>query len=741
MGYSYGKNRYFESESEDEMQDHGEPKSSGHNVSFESKNKTSFFEFFQQDDHNGAISESEQPFEKEKPNRPSRHRSTKSQTLMQPLILTSEGGSSLVMRHERFKNVISNSIRPCLSVLENTKFLERFRYLLVSSQLLDKQLSVYTMTKRLRNQNAASNKTKTFRLYKNICSCIPVIERRYWIGGGGCIIVIVVLLSWAVKANRNGLLQPGTPQHAMALIVITFGIALFLFAHSRRRVLRNLRTRILANTALFVENSQYFDMAVTKCISTIREGELMSRGYRPDLTSDNSNILKGLGVTMSRIAPPASRIENSATARNGLVMGKHLRSSVSAGLYLSTSACLNAVQEVLPFCNRADLEKYLEIYELDISVISEFGWERVGSDGAHANDKFEEFIERSLNVPRDEFYGSTGATASLQKIKFDLFKLHFLRRLFICCLLSVPTSGSCSRGPEIESWYSVDLHLETCSNLMNQLSVTLNPNRIMRSIGLDDPNKPHKQTEDVGLSEGVWQQQVRSLNHISSTLQHIEARMEILKDSSMSIINSASSTKEVQKHIDDHEDRNAEIYGIISNENEFQEVEDDFERNFDLIGNDIKALLSLWESGKKEFSEAIKTRRAGVNNPLSALSTETDKNGFYEDAFSPTITEPDLLATSATLTSTGSAIKNLDFVSHHRRQSSEWTSFSGATVLEGVSEHPRGKQQPSMVSRQERIQKMKQERVIEQERRAVLEERNNLVVELDSVLDYRRRLT
>lgn len=549
-------------------------------------------------------------------------------------------------------------------------------------------------------------------------------------------IIMVILIAWAVKFNKYGLLR-GTPQYTTALIVISFGISIFLFAYSRKRLLRNLRVRVLFNTSQFLESSQAFDMALTKCLSTIREAELLSRGYRPDLVD---NDLDGLGLAVPEA--PAGRIENSAS-NDGVIMGKHLRSSVSAGLYLCTSTCLNAIQEILPFCNESDLEKYLNIYEIDLTDLEEFGWATVSNS---ASDGFYDYIQRSLNVPREDFYGANGATAPLQKIKMDLFKLHFLRRLLICCLLSIPTTGKYS-AKEVESWHTVELHLEQISNLMQQLSKTLTPNRIISSIGASDKQPPSK---EIVLSES-WQKQVRSLNHISSTLQHIEARMEMLRDSSLSMINSSNAC---EKQFSENDE---EIYGSLLDEKDLRVVEDDFERTFELIGDDIKSLLSLWETGKKNLSQGIRMRRANSSVYDGAPESVNNDDDFYDQdqntmmSLSPTSNgRASGLSITSTLASgkgsnssrAGVTIgKDLNFLIHHRRQSSEFSSFSGATVLEGMSEQGglRRKQLLSTMSRQERVKKMQEERTIEEQRRSVLMQRNNFVEELGSVLDYRRR--
>lgn len=653
----------------------------------------------------------------------SRHRARKSQTAMQPLLLSSEG-SALLMRQERFTYLVQASLFPELTKLENARFLERFRYALVSSPLLDKQLLGYTA-------KLMKPTGKGHRVQKSLseCNCEKKQhEKKYWTSSG-CVIVVVVLLTYAIKESKYGLV-PGAPLRTVALVVISFGVTLFLFAHSRKRLLRNLRSSVLFNTAQLVESSQHFDLAITKCLSIIREAELMSHGYRPDLVDEG---LEGLGL---KLEAPASRIEMS---RDGIIMGKHLRSTISAGLYLCTTTCLTAVQELLSYCNESDLEKYLEIYEIDLRDIDEFGWESTHNKGS--DEGFHELIKLTLNVPREEFYGASGANASLAKIKLDLFKLHFLRRLLICCLLSMQTTGRCEPR-ELDAWHLVDLHLENMSNLSSQLSKTITPHRVMSSIGM----QKSKATDKTRTTS--WQRQVRSLNNISSTLQHIEARMEMLRDTSVSLINTSSPTTmdlgEDSEQEDDFGENN------LPTENDIRHAEDDFEHNFEMIGSDIRALLDLWETGRKDLKSAITTRRGrDTTNTAASENGQQNSEKDYKDLLSPVTDSGSVLTDLSTaLTSPISKKGGLgfeDFQSHHRRQSSEFTSLSGATVLEGISDvgmtsrnnrHGLG----LAASRAERIKKMQAERANEAERKRERMAMNSLVEELGSVLDYRRRV-
>lgn len=97
---------------------------------------------------------------------------------------------------------------------------------------------------------------------------------RYWVGGGGFMIVSSLLLSWVW---RGGSINKG---RAVAALMLSFVVAVFLFADARRRWLRSLRSKVIELAAQFVENSQAFDILASNAITLIQEVELVSRGYR-----------------------------------------------------------------------------------------------------------------------------------------------------------------------------------------------------------------------------------------------------------------------------------------------------------------------------------------------------------------------------------------------------------------------------------------------------------------------------
>lgn len=582
----------------------------------------------------------------------SRHRSIKSQTELEPLVLSSSAidGESLIQKQRsQFMFKIGLSSKP--SVTESTKFLERFRYLLVSSQLLDKQfvVSIYRTPKDIspqRKQHAGQvknvSRTKIRRIISMLNSAGSAAGK--WKTSSGCVMVLIVILAWALKHHR-------IKQEHTAWLALGFITFLYLYSYGRRQSIRNLRARILVSVEEFVDQAKRFDGTISRTIQTVKEIELMSRGYRPDL---------GLGLD-SHFEVPIGRIAK----REDIVKGKHLRSCISSCLYLSMTSYLDSIQNIIPFCEPMDLDKYLDIYELDLSVISEFGSNfEINTDEANTNSRAE-YILKALNISKNDFYGIEGANAPLQKLKTEFFKLNFLRRAYICCLLSLPIT---SKG-----WSLVEEQLDSNSILASQLCRTLHPDS--RTFTLASSSSEDDEIANISH---------KSFSKLYSGFQHIESRIEMLRD-------------------DDTKTESAYT-------------------NYTLLGDDIRSLLDTWESLKQEY--------VSTTLPLPTTKLQTSKDPLSPELFSP--------SSATTLTSSNG---NDFFSMHHRRQSSEFTTLSGATViLEGIAPDRFARQKQAGLTREERIERMKQEREREIERKKELSERSNLIVELDSVLNYRRKM-
>jgi len=136
-----------------------------------------------------------------------------------PLKLTDER----FRRRARFQALFAAAANPNLPKRENTQFLERFRYVICTSQLMDEDVSVSSFHRRRGHEPLFGD--------DGPWPAIGTFKQRgqYWIGGGGCVIVIALLLAWAIReydTTTFGSVK-GTVAFTLSLLV-----ALFLFAHT-----------------------------------------------------------------------------------------------------------------------------------------------------------------------------------------------------------------------------------------------------------------------------------------------------------------------------------------------------------------------------------------------------------------------------------------------------------------------------------------------------------------------------
>lgn len=159
---------------------------------------------------------------------------------------------------------IKRAINSRLGRADNTRFLERFRYIIVASQLLSTHSylgqAVHTPS---RDPNVASRR----------------IQRRGASTLAGALVTVcfvfslVWLMKWVID-GRYGMIRMG-----IALIVL-LGLGFIFQAYMRRQWLHYLRQQALLETSEFVAKAQEFDQIAAAAITLVQEVELVSRGYR-----------------------------------------------------------------------------------------------------------------------------------------------------------------------------------------------------------------------------------------------------------------------------------------------------------------------------------------------------------------------------------------------------------------------------------------------------------------------------
>lgn len=659
------------------------------------------------------------------------HRRFASASVIQPLFSANEN----LMKRERFQLLIAGALRQTLPHQENNRFLEKFRYIVVTSQLLSEQ-------------PPASSKAPNYPDDRDL------LPEATWATGGGCIVVVVGLFSWAVrkKAIFEG------KARAMASFVATLCLVIFMYAHSRRRLLRIIRIKAVQAARQFVLSSQGFDAAIHKSLGVIHEVEFLAKGF-----------------SFPQKAPEKTDLD--------VRLCKQLRAAVSASLYLSISSLIRSIRKMLSHCHKLDLEKYLDIYEVDVMDLSLFIEEEDGPEPELVGSPVEA-LRNMIDMSEGDFYGTKGANHSHKHLKFYFFKFHLLRRVMLCCLLSMTASGT--DGSEYTQWKLVSGELSRSEKLLRQLDESL----VDTIYGLDhdakalgpsqsdslfgkviDSRKGRRLSSYNILSEPSTQstseppkevqQHLKQLSRLSSTLRQIEGRMQIAREGSVSYIESASA--------------------------------DELLTNYRTLGDDIQSLANIWQGGMssleakiKQPSRAEKTlsfiekqrhlsdatvdtlasplmlQLAGIGSPInhesSTVSQATTLAEFEDDVHGPSAKQTALSSTyralcgdsgplspTAPMSPTQLEDENgipIQYSQFGKRRSMHLRDMSLTTILEGIADKEKAKglcidTGSAQEQREKRIIRMKDERERENEKRVAASKRGSVMLELKTVLENR----
>ena len=174
------------------------------------------------------------------------------------------------MRKAKFTQLLVSAFTPTLSPSENHQFLERFRYVLCTSQLLEDHVSVSTYSRHTVFEDKVRDWTSGIKSSSNNR------RKKLWIGGGGCVLVVALLVTWAIKNPRLS-----TSHHASLAFMVCICVAMYLYAHTRRTLARRLRGRALTFVTELVTTCQNFDRVVMQALRFVQEVEIMAKGQHP----------------------------------------------------------------------------------------------------------------------------------------------------------------------------------------------------------------------------------------------------------------------------------------------------------------------------------------------------------------------------------------------------------------------------------------------------------------------------
>ena len=339
---------------------------------------------------------------------------------------------------------------------------------------------------------------------------------------------------------------------------------------------------------------------------------------------------------------------------------------------------------MLPFVDMINMQRYHDIYDL-----SRQDYQAVVQD---VPSTFEEDPE------------------SLRALKTSLMRLFVARQIFLCDLLALPSESSTSNlirwsiiSDEIENLSSVILaSATTIRQLINdednrQWGPQLNA-QSRDSVQHDENQAFDMQTPSTPGKEKV-QAQLRRLDALSQSIRGLNARMLLMRDEANNLIEDRAQSSDVSSLL---------------------------ARQYDIIGNDLKTLMSEWD----------RTRRTMLVGAASVdrFSLSTPSSSGLGSPHSPVHSLGG--STAANEGSPAAALKRLSGEGFKKRPSIDGLG-SDEEFFEAVSVSPKPKRMS--MTREEKLAKMQEDR----RKRATLQENRdvttNMLRELETVIKHRPR--
>ncbi|KAG9248552.1 Mysoin-binding motif of peroxisomes-domain-containing protein [Calycina marina] len=522
------------------------------------------------------------------------------------------------------RNTYSRAINSRLGRTDNARFLERFRYTIVASQLLASQTyfaqsnGVQSKSPKIETPNAPQ--FATFSATGALATAAIAFTLTW-------------LLNW-VRGVDSSIFGKGR----IFIFTIALGITVaIIYAYMRRQWLHYLRQQTVSEISAFVGISQEFDHVAAGAMTLVQEVELVSRGYR-----------------ISNPLPPVTRLEEGSQRKRCARLRKALRMCLTVAI----PRYQKAVKAVQSMTEELDLEKYYDIYDLTDIDTSEVA---IG----YTEHEFEDL-------------------ESLRVLKILAARFFLTRKIFLCCLLALDASGDKSDFPR---WnVAVDEIREV--NI-----VTEDAERKLREILNEEESFHVPPTPRLPMTPNRERNraQLRKLNSLSTGIRGLQAKLQLLREESDSSLNDTVDVSELGTTL------------MVQ---------------YESIGMDLKALMQEWEDGKNILASNINRHERRISSISGMLS--------------PTISLGGLTAVEE-----GGAFEALRMLNGEARSRSsmDFSSSDAEEVFEAVA-MPK---QRSLLTREERISKMKEDRSRRELMRDKTEANTNMLRELESVINMRPR--
>ncbi|OLN88665.1 hypothetical protein CCHL11_01883 [Colletotrichum chlorophyti] len=278
-------------------------------------------------------------------------------------------------------------------------------------------------------------------------------------------------------------------------------------------------------------------------------------------------------------------------------------------------------------------------------------------------------------------------TESLRTLKILAARFHTIRKMFLCALLALEASGDSS---DLLKWTSTVEAIRTLN------SVTQHAFEVLKRLLSEEESFPPPPTPKMPLTPGRerWRSQLRKLNSLSSGIRGLQAKLQLLKEESDRSLNESDDISELGSSL---------------------------MAQYESIGGDLKTLMQAWEEGKAALALGIDRNEKRLSSMSTLLSPTSSLSGLT------TVDEGGGGAAEALKALNGESPSSLDFSSTGEPDTEE--------IFEAVAQ-PRPR---SLLTREERILKMREERDRRELARESADANRGMLKELEMVINLRPR--
>jgi hypothetical protein len=161
---------------------------------------------------------------------------------------------------------LQKAVNSRLGRADNARFLERFRYVIVASQLLNTDSFL----------GHGGHHSRDAQIPAPDAPQLGTIT----LTGAAVTAAFAFSLAWMIHWTRDtGTSATGMGRMAIFLVIVGL-LAVVSYAYMRRQWLQYLRQQTLAEISEFIVKGQEFDAAAGGALALVQEVELVSRGYR-----------------------------------------------------------------------------------------------------------------------------------------------------------------------------------------------------------------------------------------------------------------------------------------------------------------------------------------------------------------------------------------------------------------------------------------------------------------------------